>query len=278
MSSPEHGRTMNNILAIDLSLDGSEENSAPHTTKTTGRGQDTSRGRTVLALITTFVLLTIGCTNQASPPADPVAAVDRAVSIRTKGCGDANDSMGSGIRVTTSSVLTAAHVVAGSASVVVDWNGSSQRATVASLDAERDLAMLEVEPLSDEPVPAPPLHMLAIDDGGIIVGASSGTIPFIVSEVTLIEMDNVRRPGRSLRHGYIVDALTGQGDSGAGLYRADSLVGLLFAVSTSDSNRSWAVSAREIAAFLDEPEPGGSFLCDAERSHLVWSTTDDGDG
>ena len=88
-------------------------------------------------------------------------------------------------------------------------------------------------------------------------------------EKTIVEIDEVRGTDRVRRSGYLLDAATSPGDSGAGLYDIDGhFVGLLFAVSTEDGARSWAISADEVTAFLAEGDADGGFACDPDLSRL----------
>ncbi len=114
------------------------------------------------------------------------------------------------------------------------------------------------------------LATIAEDEQGTIVGGTaSGDVPFTVVDATTIEMDEVRGTGRVRRSGYLLEARTLPGDSGAGLYDdAGHLVGLLFAVSTEDGTRSWATAAVEIEAFLADDGVTGRFRCDPEQSEL----------
>ena len=90
-----------------------------------------------------------------------------------------------------------------------------------------------------------------------------------VTEKTIIEMDEVRGTRRSRRSGYLIDAETDRGDSGAGLYDdVGNFAGVLFAVSTGDSSRSWANAADEVQDFLDDESVAGSFACDPNVSKV----------
>ena len=206
---------------------------------------------------------------------DPVQAMAdaqlRAMLISTTRCGDASQAVGSGIALSERLVLTVAHVVAGATEVSVIPTGeraapaadSNTPATIIAYDPLRDLALLEVD-LGQWSVPPPPnFEVLASDVSGTIVqGATSGDVRFTVTEKTIIEMDEVRGTRRSRRSGYLIDAETDRGDSGAGLYdEFGNFAGVLFAVSTGDSSRSWANAADEVQDFLDDESVTGTFAC-----------------
>ena len=241
----------------------------------------------------------------STPPTtiDPAVAAanaeGRAMFISTTRCGDAGQSVGSGIALSDGRVLTVAHVVAGATEISVipanerpvpdtgsesdaesepesvsgteSGSGSDMAtATIVAYDPLRDLALLEAD-LSRWPIPPPPdFEVLRENDAGTIVqGATSGDVTFTVTEKTIIEMDEVRGTRRSRRSGYLVDAVTDRGDSGAGMYsETGSFAGVLFAVSTGDSSRSWANAADEVQAFLDDEAVTGTFACDPEQSKV----------
>lgn len=223
-------------------------------------------------------------------------AARRAVVVATTGCGSAPASEGSGVALSPTTVLTAAHVVAGSTEITVRLRGDdpivhpladggqattdgerqppllSVDAVVVAYDTARDLALLELGGAGlAAPTGGVPLGDLATGDDGVIAGAGvSGDIAFTVTERTTIVIDEVRGTDRVRRSGYILAATTRPGDSGSGLYDDEGrLVGVLFAVSTEDEGRSWATAGSEIEAFLDDVQVAGSFACDVDRSRLA---------
>ncbi|MGI9598818.1 MAG: S1 family peptidase [Acidimicrobiales bacterium] len=222
-----------------------------------------------------------GATDQSASGLE--AAAERSVIVSARGCGFAPPADGSGVIISADEVLTAAHVVGGSTAVTVARPGDQLRSDgadgpeqgldgqVVAYDTLRDLAIIKVEsPTWAAPVGPLRYRTLAEGDGGVIVAAAvSGDIDFIVTEKTIIEMDEVRGDRRSRRSGYLLEAVTVPGDSGSGLYDPDGyLAGLLFAVSTDDQRRSWATAADEIEAFIGEPAHRGTFGCNPDRSRL----------
>lgn len=227
-----------------------------------------------------------------SSAATGLGPVDRTVAVVTTGCGSASASIGSAVRLDDTTVLTAAHVVAGSGGVgVVDgdelpldrhWPGFSPvtlfdgaaGAVVVAFDPARDLALLATdrERAGGPELLRPEFGVAAVGDAVEIHVAAAAPIKGVVAQRTTIEADEVRGPSRVERDGYRLDATTTRGDSGAGVWSTGGrLVGLVFAVSSGDDTRSWAVSGREIVGFLDEAQdgPAPSYRCDEATSRLV---------
>lgn len=230
--------------------------------------------------------------------ADPVPAkpvhrpADRTVAVVTTACGSTSATIGSAVLLDHRTVLTAAHVVAGADAVAVvadenlprdrAWPGFSpvklfDRAATASViafDPDGDLALLTIAPaqVGRPGLQRPDLATAAVDVAVEIHGVSTAPVVGVVAERTTIEADEVRGESRVRRDGYRLAATTGRGDSGAGVWSAEGrLVGLVFAVSSADDSRTWAVSAREIERFLDtvDERPARSYRCDHATSRLV---------
>lgn len=218
--------------------------------------------------------------------------VDRTVAVVTTGCGSAAAAIGSAVRLDDTTVLTAAHLIAGAGDVAVveqpdlppnrEWPAfspgtlfsESDVATVVAFDPGRDLALVETDgKRADGPeYQRPDFGTAAVGDAVEIHGAATVSIEGSVAQSATIEADEVRGRSRVMRDGYRLDASTGRGDSGAGVWSTDGrLVGLVFAVSSDDRNRTWAVSGREIITFLDaaEERPAPSYRCDEATSRLV---------
>lgn len=151
-------------------------------------------------------------------------------------------------------------------------------ADVVALDRDRDLALLRTRsPIMTGMLEAP---ILGNVDGGAVVhfvGPEHASRWATVVERTVIVADQVRGTKRVRRLGYLLSASTDRGDSGSGLFHHNTatgdheLVGLVFAVSSDDSSRTWAVAGSEIEVFLSETSSaeGDGFVCDPEQSALV---------
>ncbi len=239
-----------------------------------------------LALVLALAAATVGCVRTAaagpdddgagtsSPVAEPtdlVAARQRAVRLEVGGCGHADASRGSGLALADDLVLTAAHVVASGGPIDVIVAGVGHRGELVAYDPSRDLALVRPTPRLTGVPPAPTSGTLDEGESGQIVGAATtGDVAATVTEVLIVEMDDVREPTRSTRRAYLTEAETEPGDSGAGFYGPDGrLIGLLFAVSTTDEARSWVTAVSEIDAFLVDEESTGTFACDPDRSKVT---------
>jgi len=223
--------------------------------------------------VTTALFAAVSCAGDdapdppagASPPLAGSRAEDRAVTIRTTGCGDASHTAGSGVIIGQANVLTAAHVVVGATDVFVD--GSDEPAVVYLLDRTRDLALIKAPS-----VDATPVELAGIEAGEavrVVGGAASGAVDAIVERRLVIDVDDVRSTSRSERSGFELDAAIVGGDSGAGVYDGDGrLVGVVFAVATSRTDATFAIDSAEISALLASSE-AVEYRCDPMRSQLV---------
>ncbi len=227
----------------------------------------------------------------ASPDPGPEPG-ERVVAVVTTACGSASAAIGSAVLLDERTVLTAAHVIAGADHVAVvagrelppdrSWpdfspaqllDGATAAAIVA-FDPDRDLALLSTvgDGVVRTELWSPDLATAAADDAVEIRGASTAPVAGVVAARTTIEADEVRGGSRVQRDGYRIDARTGDGDSGAGVWSTDGhLVGLVFAVSSADDTRTWAVSGREIEGFLEAVAdgPARSYRCDPATSRLI---------
>jgi hypothetical protein len=240
----------------------------------------------VLCWLLAASLVASCATSDVNRPSATEEPTRRAVGIETQGCGHAPGSDGSGVLLRPDLVLTAAHVVAGSATVSASRPRTSTdeskpeaiSADVVALDRDRDLALIRTHsPLVTGTLEVPIINTV---DGGAVVHFA-GHNPVLrratVVERTVIVADRVRGSQRVRRLGYLVSATTERGDSGSGLFHHNratgdqELVGLVFAVSTDDSSRTWAVAGSEIEAFLTATSPadGDRLVCDREESVLV---------
>lgn len=191
--------------------------------------------------------------------ASGVPPEERAVHIETTGCRYASGRTGSGVMMGEDVAITVAHLVVGARRLDVTANGTPMgEATVTAVDLERDLAVLRVEGVE---VPGVETSQAKKGDQGLIVaGATSGTVPFVVKGVVDLTIEEVRGTDRHSRMGYELDAVTDNGDSGAGVYdEEERLIGVVFATS-DEGQTTWATATSEITAFLSGVGPGDTYV------------------
>jgi S1-C subfamily serine protease len=196
------------------------------------------------------------------PPADiPVAAdvVERAtastVNVEADGCGRRFE--GSGFTVEPGTVVTNAHVVAGADRVEVRLpDGPLLAAEVVAFDPERDLAVLRVADLPQEPLERASAE---VGDAGVVIGYPGGQD---VPRVAPIEVRDKRTAlGRDIygrdrteREVIFLAADLQQGDSGSPVIdREGRIVGVTFAISPDAPTSAFALDRSELDAVLDAP-------------------------
>ena len=194
---------------------------------------------------------------------------ERAVVVETTGCGDAGDRRGSGFVAGDGVVVTAAHLVVRADVLTASVAGAEPvRASLRYVDLDRDVAVLTIPPTGHATVRT--AFASAGDEGSIVGSASSGTVSYEVDRVVDLTIERVLGTDLAMRRGYDLDAVTGEGDSGAGVYDTESrLVGMVFAVSEIDGS-TWATAASEIEPVIEAAAEAASFLeCDPGQSRVV---------
>ena len=229
-------------------------------------------GETVRALVaeTRFpeVVAELAPVRPAGPPPDDLAVppevLDRArastVRVSARGCGVRYD--GSGVTIAAGTVLTNAHVVAGSDRVEVRRpDGQVRSARVVAFDPRRDLALLEVADLGQQHLP---LSTTSAGAEAAVIGYPGGQPD---PRITAVRVQQQRSAlGRDI-HGaeeterdvlFLAAALR-QGDSGAPVIdTTGAVVGLVFAISPDQPTTAYALDRREIDAILAAPRVTGA--------------------
>lgn len=197
-----------------------------------------------------------------APPADSVlsAAVRARVSAATvKVTGPACGRVltGSGFAAGTDLVVTNAHVVAGVDRPRVERpDGRRLDATVMVFDSARDLAVLRVPGLGQNP--------LAVGEGtqgtdGAVFGHPGGQTPIEISPARV--ESRVNAVGRDLygrsstrRDVLVLAADLAPGDSGGALVDTDGdVIGVAFAIAPDRSSTAYALADSELRAVLSRP-------------------------
>jgi S1-C subfamily serine protease len=205
------------------------------------------------------------------PPEEiPIAAdvVERAtastINVETEGCGRRFE--GSGFTIQPGLVVTNAHVVAGADVVEARLpDGPLLPATVVVFDPDRDLALLQVEDLPQEP-----LERATADVGtvGVVIGYPGGQDVPRVAPVEVRDKRNalgrdIYGRDRTEREVLFLSAELEQGDSGSPVINADGrVVGVTFAISPDRATSAFALDRTELEAVLGaDRNPGNTGPC-----------------
>lgn len=197
------------------------------------------------------------------PPEVVAAATASTVNVEVIGCGARFE--GSGFTVRPDEVVTNAHVVAGADAVRVRRpDGQVLDATVVVFDDDRDLAILHVPGLGQQPLP---LGRASPGTEGATIGYPGGQDQPRVEPVTVRD----RRPtiGRDIydedrvtREVLFLAARLRQGDSGSPVIDAQGrVVGVVFAISPDRPTTAYALDSSELEAILGAPRQPGAGRC-----------------
>lgn len=184
----------------------------------------------------------------------PVIAADRASIVKIRGqapsCG--KDIEGSGFVYAPGKVMTNAHVVGGTRSLVVRQSDNRQYpATVVLFDPKRDIAVLDVPKLKASPLDFD-LNGKA-NDSSLVVGYPEDG-PFSVDPARIREQitatgADIYSDGNVRRQVFALYAQVQQGNSGGPLLGTDGRVlGVVFAKSLEDKNTGYALTAQEVSS------------------------------
>lgn len=202
--------------------------------------------------------------SQIPVPADVLARVTAStVNVESDGCGGRFE--GSGWTVAEDTVVTNAHVVAGVEELRVRRpDGELLAGRVVAFDDDRDLALLEVPGLGQQPLP---LARAEVGTDGATVGYPGGQDEPRPQPASVRD----RRPtvGRDIygrdtveRQVLFLSANLARGDSGSPLVdRQGRVVGTVFAVSPDQPSTAFALDVNEVQAVLDGPRGQGAGPC-----------------
>jgi S1-C subfamily serine protease len=202
-----------------------------------------------------------GCGMVGTPDADladnPVVAATKSsvVTIRAVAPSCQKELQGSGFVVSDHSVMSNAHVVAGSNSVTVhDTDGTSYDATVVSYDPRVDIAILDVPGL-----PAPPLAFAnapaAAGTEAVVMGfpdaSSFEATPARIREVINLKGPDIYRTTTVTRQVYTIRGTVRQGESGGPVVDLNGQVlGVVFGAAVDDAETGYALTANEVSGEL----------------------------
>lgn len=167
---------------------------------------------------------------------------------------------GSGFSPAPDTVVTNAHVVAGATSTqVLRPDGRRLAAQVQVFDPDRDLAVLSVPGLGEQPLP---LTSSVVGQSGAVFGHPQGQVPIEVSPASVVRKVTVTTTdiyGENLlrRQILVLAASLEPGDSGAPLVnQSGEVTGVAFAVSRLRATTAFAIPSETLAPLLAQPRTG----------------------
>ena len=197
-------------------------------------------------------------------PQDVVKAVTAStVNVESRGCGARYE--GSGFALQQDTVITNAHVVAGADHVQVRRpDGKVLPASVVNFDDNRDLAVLHVDGLSEQPLSL--TDPKAGTDGATIGYPGGQNTP----KVSPVHVEQQRTAvGRDIygqdvtrRQVLFLSAQLAQGDSGSPVIDAQgNVLGVVFAISPDRASTAYALASSEVRGLMQEEQHPGTGRC-----------------
>jgi S1-C subfamily serine protease len=185
-------------------------------------------------------------------------------NVETEGCGARYE--GSAFAVADETMVTNAHVVAGADVVRVRRpDGEVLDATVVVFDDDRDLAVLQVPGLGQQP-----LALAQAEEGAdaVVIGYPGGqdtprTQPAVVQQERLAIGRDIYDRDVTEREVLFLSTRLRQGDSGAPVVGVDGQAyGAVFAISPDRDTTAYALDVDEVRAVLEAPRaPGETGRC-----------------
>ena len=192
------------------------------------------------------------------PPIDglPPDVHQRVVQSTVKVTGEACRRIqeGSGFVAMPDMVVTNAHVVAGERAPRVEpFKGRSLPATVVLFDANRDLALLRVPGLTEQPLP---LARAKEGDTGAVYGHPGGgdlrAAPAKISQELIAVGRDIYDRNDTRRSIFVLASALRPGDSGAALVdKTGHVVGVAFAIAPDKPGVSYALTDKELRPVLN---------------------------
>lgn len=221
-----------------------------------------------LVVVGSVLALLVGCGSKSAEPSvvEPVAIspAERTVHVRGVACSQPRD--GVGVDLGTGLVLTSGHVVDGlTDATILRTPDREDPARIVHIDRRLDVAILAIDDWFDGAV-----VIADIDAGeaGIVhlrdADGNHHSVEFSVDRRILAQTLDVGRVNEVERPSLQLTTVLERGDSGAGLWDDQgSLVGVLWAISTSVNARAFGVQGDELNAVITAAttNPSGPSLC-----------------
>lgn len=192
--------------------------------------------------------------------APAVEARVKASTVKVSGTACRRRMEGSGFSPASNTVVTNAHVVAGARNIRVQRpDGRELAAQVQVFDPDRDLAVLAVSGLGQEPLP---VGTAEVGDTGAVFGHPGGQVEI---EVEPARIDDQRTAvGRDIynssitrRDVFFLAARLEPGDSGGALVNVSgAVVGVAFAIAPDAPATAYALTDKELRPVLAQPRSG----------------------
>ena len=199
-------------------------------------------------------------------PGDPVlrAAVQAAgrstVKIEAQGCGELLE--GSGFVVAPGTVVTNAHVIAGTARIDVEDQSGVHPATPIYFDPGFDLAVLRTGPLDGRALTLDPSNVGRGAQGAVLGYPGGGpftSVPAAVAQRFQAVGRDIYGQGLTTRNVYEVDSNIRAGNSGGPLVEPDgTVVGVVFSRSASDPGIGYALASPDVLSRVHQAEAAGA--------------------
>lgn len=189
--------------------------------------------------------------------------VSASVAVESVGCGAVHE--GSGFIVAPRTVVTNAHVVAGSTDLTIKRpTGEAFSGQVVVFDDDRDLAVLDVPGLEG---PALSIGDAPPGTQGAVVGYPGGQdeprpVPASIEDERLAVGRDIYGRDRVERRILFLAANLAQGDSGSAVVDANGVVvGVSFAIAPDQPNVAYALDDQELQAALQLPRDDAPGPC-----------------
>jgi len=212
-----------------------------------------------------------GPVTEAGPPLVQQAIANAGhstVKIVSRGCGEILE--GSGFVVAPDTVVTNAHVIAGTTSISVEDSNRSQSATPIYFDPNLDLAVLHTGALAGPPLPVSSGAAQPRGTQAVVLGYPGGgpfdAQPAGVRDEFPATGRNIYGTGLTQRDVYELQAIVRPGNSGGPLVLPDgSVIGLVFSTSATNPDIGYALVSSGWVARVQQAEqantPTGTGSC-----------------